>query len=372
MNILSFRSMLLLVMFASLASNAAVPDANSGREYAETVLLLSDREVDLRFGIKSLHKQDTIKPSSLDLLAEIAWAACTGKRPIKPDTLAWIAKTIGKTKQGRYAQLIDDCLGQAKATDKSLIKYLTEAKTALADSPRSNPFTGGVLNLDKVRDNLLKNRKAVPAEPLARKRLESMESGLRMDDVYSRLGAPEKISAMSVSRGKTGFGAVQVRLSDDRIVFHYPGLGEVRFGYDEPTGDWLLADATSEHGLYWLAKEGHFVTASVVITEGDRGDLILITRSLMRQMEPIEITLLDRIADRIYFSQKENDGNMADALARMCKVLAKSGNGKYKQVMREVSETAAHKTLRKYAASTADSLPDTDERQYSPLKGENL
>jgi len=372
MNNLFFRGMLLLAGFASLASHAAVPVAVSGREYAETSLLLSNREVDMRFGIKSLYKQDAIKPFSLDLLAELAWGACSGTRHIKPDTLAWIAKTIGKSKQGRYGQLIDDCLDKTKATDKSLIKYLTEAKMALADASSSDHFVGGNLDLDKVRDDLLKNRKTVPVEPLARKQLESMESGLRMDDVYSRLGAPGHISAMSVPRGKAGFLYVKVRLSDDRIVFHYPELGDVRFGFDNSAGDWILADATSMHGMYWLAKDGRFVNTSVAITEGDSGDLLLITKSLLRQQEPIEDTLFDRIADRIYLSQKESDDSMVKALAHMCKLLGRSDNGKYKQMMREVSETAVHKSLRKYAALAADSLPDTGEQQYNPLKGANL
>jgi len=157
MNNLFFRGMLLLAGFASLASHAAVPVAVSGREYAETSLLLSNREVDMRFGIKSLYKQDAIKPFSLDLLAELALGVCSGTRHIKPDTLAWIAKTIGKSKQGRYGQLIDDCLDKTKATDKSLIKYLTEAKMALADASSSDHFVGGNLDLDKVRDDLLKN-----------------------------------------------------------------------------------------------------------------------------------------------------------------------------------------------------------------------
>jgi len=41
-------------------------------------------------------------------------------------------------------------------------------------------------------------------------------------------------------------------------------------------------------------------------------------------------------------------------------------------MMREVSETAVHRSLRKYAALAADSLPDTGEQQYNPLKGANL
>jgi hypothetical protein len=380
--ILPILSIFLLSGLASLPAVAAEPVTVSGREYAETVLLLSDREADVRFGIKSLHKKDNIKPFGLDLLAEIASADCSGKRKIEPDTLAWIAKTIGKSGQGRYAPLIDDCLAKAwesareRAKDKtrvketSLIRYLTDAQKALAASPRSNPFVGGGMNLDSVRDELKKSRKVVLASVSA-SHFAGVSVGQRLDDVYNRFGAPDKISAMSESRGSAGFLVVKVRLSDDRIVFTYPGLGEIRFGYDDSVNDWVVANASSSQGLHWLAKDGRFVTLSEAIRIGDFDDLNLVRKQLSRQKEPIDNALLDQVADRIYFSQKEEDGSMADVLAHLCKLLGKSGNGKYKQMLREVSETAAHKTLRKYAAQVATTLPDTGDRPYSPLKSAN-
>jgi len=105
------------------------------------------------------------------------------------------------------------------------------------------------------------------------------------------------------------------------------------------------------------------------IANGNREVLLRITASLSKQNEPVDVEILDKVADRIYRSQSETDGGMADTLAHMCKLLGKSKNGKYKQMLREVSEKAAHSTLRKHAAKSADQLPDTGEQQYSPLKG---
>jgi hypothetical protein len=379
MNIPSILIMFFLSGLAGLPAGAAVSDTPTGREYAETILLLSDKEADVRFGIKSLHKKDMIEPSSLDLLAEIASAGCSGKRKVNPDTLAWTAKTIGKSGQGRYAPLIDDCLAKAwesakemakdksKVKETSLIRYLTEAQTALAGSPRSNPFKGGEMNLDNVHDELKKNCKVVPAS-LASTQFAGVASGQRMDEVYNWLGTPDKVGAMAEPRGKVGFMFVKVGLSDDRIVFSYPGLGEVRFGYDKSTKDWVVANASSSQGLHWLAKDGRFVTMNEAITDGEKEDLRLVVKRLSRQIEPINEDILDRIADRIYLSQKENDGKMADALAHLCKLLGKSRNGKYKQLLREVSEKAAHGKLRKHAALAANSLPDSSEAMYEARK----
>ena len=362
----SFRFLVAFFCFASLTANAAIPAGASGREYTETMLLFSDKDFEIRLGAKSLNRQSTKNETMFDVLAEIAWSACSGKRKMHPDTLAWIAKSIGNSKDGRYIPLVDDCL--AKVIEKAPIKYFTEAKMALAGSPTSNPFVGGKLNLDKFRDDIIKNRKKATAESLARPLFNGLKTDQRLEDVYSKLGAPEKISAINVPRGKAGFMYVKIKLSDDRFVFHYPGLGEANFGYDTTTGDWLLVNAKSSNSLYWVESEGRFATQSEVISNGDERDLRQLTKLLMKQRNPIDTSLLDQVADRIYHSRMEQGGDMADTLAHMCKLLGKSKNGKYKQVMREVSEKAAHSTLRKYAGLTADSLADTGEENYVPRK----
>ncbi len=362
----SFRFLLAFFCFVSVAANAAIPAGASGREYTETMLLFSDKDFDIRLGAKSLNRKSTKSEVMFDVLAEIAWSACSGKRKMHPDTLAWIAKSIGNSKDGRYAPLVDDCL--AKVIEKAPIKHFTEAKAALAGSSTSNPFVGGKLDLDKFRDDTIKNRKKAPAEALARTLFEGLKTDQRLEDVYSKLGAPEKISAINVPRGKAGFLYVRIKLSDDRVVFHYPELGEANFGYDTSTGDWLLVNAKSSNGLYWVESEGRFASQSEVISKGDERDLRQVTKLLMKQRNPIDTSVLDQVADRIHHSQMETDGHMADTLAHMCKLLGKSQNGKYKPLMREVSEKAAHATLRKHASLTADLLPDPGEAKYVPRK----
>lgn len=120
---------------------------------------------------------------------------------------------------------------------------------------------------------------------------------------------------------------------------------------------------------YALSSGSQFLSMSDSIATGNREILLRITKSLSQQREPVDITILDRVADRIYSSQMETDSGMADTLAHMCKLLGKSNNGKYKQLLHEISKKAAHKTLRKYAALTASSLPDTNEPQYVPMQG---
>lgn len=361
-----FQLSLVFICFAGISAYAAAPAGVSGREYAETMLLFSSKDFDIRLGAKSLNRKSSKNEVIFDVLAEIAWSACSGKRKMNSDTLAWLAKSIGNTKDGRYAQLVDDCL--AKVTEKAPLKYFTEAKAALAGSPASTPFVGGKLDLDKFRDNIVKNRKQSPPETLARTLFEGLKADQTLNDVYAKLGAPEKISAINVTRGKAGFMHVKVKMSDDRIAFRYPGLGEITFGYDTTDGDWLLVNAKSSNELHWLESEGRFSSKSEVIAHGDEPDLRRVTKLLMKERNPIDISLLDQVADRIHHSQMETDGHMADTLAHMSKLLGKSNNGKYKQFLREVSEKGGHATLRKHAGLAADALPDSAGESYVPKK----
>lgn len=359
----------LLVAFFCLASfgvNAATPVSVSGREYTETMLLLSDKDFDVRLAAKSLNRKNTKNEVIFDVLAEIAWSACSGKRKMNPDTLAWLAKSIGNTLDGRYASLVDDCL--TKLTEKAPIKYFTEAKTALAGSTTTNPFVGGKLDLDKFRDDLVKNRKKNPPETMIRTLFEELKAEQPLNDVYAKLGAPEKIKGINVPRGKVGFMHVKVKMSDDRIVLGYPGLGELTFGYDTTDGNWLLVNAKSSGNLQWLEREGRFATKMDVVSNGDARDLRQLTTTLLKQKNSLDTAILDRVADRIYHSQTETDGHMADVLAHMSKLLRNSKNGKYKQLLQDVSEKAAHATLRKHAGLAANALPDSTGENYVPKK----
>lgn len=115
---------------------------------------------------------------------------------------------------------------------------------------------------------------------------------------------------------------------------------------------------------YAISSGSQSLSMGDSIATGNREVLLRITKSLSKQKEPIDTVLLDRVADRIYSSQAESDGGMADTLAHMCKLLDKSKNGKYKQLLLEVSTKAAHSTLRKYAAQAANSLPESNEPMY--------
>lgn len=336
--------------------------APRGRDYADTMLLTSDSDYDIRMAAKALHRDGAQRPASLDLLAEVVWAACAGKRQLERDALAWAAKAIGASGQARYAALLDYCLG--KVDEAKSIRYLSEARSALPAGGRAS-FAGGRVNLAQVRDQAV--RASQPRSAQATSQFDALRKGQTIDDVYATLGRPDEVRAETITGRKMGHGPVQIRDSRDTIAFAYRGAGTIRFAYDEDKEGWRVADGTSEKDLYWSQRGGRFGTLAEWVATGNETDLIKISERL-RHEERVEREVLDRVADRIYELREDPDDDVSDALAYLCQTLAKSEDGRYRKFLEEVADDAGDKTLRKHARKAARSLPDSDEPAYVPVR----
>ena len=354
---------LVVVLCCSLvpATNAAPPAEIMGREYAETLLLLSQSDFDVRLAAKSLYRAGSERQSMLDLLAEVTWMACAGKRKLHLDAFAWSVKTLGSSEQARYAGLLDFCL--ANMSDEKSQKYLRQARANLQGTAASL-FHGGTLDVAQVRERLQK-RSRPRAAGQAESRFDGVHKGQSLNEIYATFGQPDAVSGVNIPGRAIGHGPVQVRTSRDMIVFDYGGLGAVRFAYDEAGADWLVAEATSDKGLYWSNGGGRFGSFDDFVATGDDGDLREVVK-LLRKRDRIERSTLDRVADRIYQLRVDPDDDLADTLAWLCRILGDSGDGRYKQMLAEVADSGGDKTLRRHAGKAADRLPKTTEPAYVP------
>lgn len=357
----AWLAMLLCGLPLSAAIAVPVP-APGGHEYAETMLLTSESDFDVRLAAKLLYRPGAKRQSSLDLLAEVVWTTCAGKRKMEPDALAWSAKALGASGQARYAALLDYCLG--KVDDAKGVRYLSEARSALPAGGGAS-FAGGRVNLAQVRDQAVRGSRPRSAQVISQ--FDGLRKGQTIDDVYATLGRPDEVRAETLTGRKMGHAYVQIRDSKDVIAFVYRGAGTIRFAFDEDKGGWRVADGTSEKDLYWSQRGGRFGTLAEWVATGNEDDLIKISE-LLRHEERVEREVLDRVADRIYELREDPDDDVSDALAYLCKNLAKSGDGRYKQFLEEIGDTAGDKTLRKHARKAANSLPDSKEPAYVPVR----
>lgn len=357
------RSVFLMLFCSVLLAGPGVASAGelSGYEYSEAMLLLNPTDFDVRLAAKSIHRLSRDRADIMDLVAEVTWTVCSGKRKMDPGTLSWLAKTLGRSKQARYAGLLDACL--SSITDPKTLKYMQQARDAL-EGTATNPFVGGQMDLAAMRARLPQKAGPASRSQLAMQFAE-LHFGQPLNEVYSALGTPTDVSGSNIGGNKVGFIFVKVRTSEDMIVFGYKDIGTINFYYDGDKAIWLLSDASSDKGLLWNWQTGHFGTLSDLIARGGVIDLREVMKRLSTQKN-IDRDTLDHIAERIYRSRNETDGVLADTLAKLCYVIEKTRDGRYKQVLLDVSDTAETSTLRKHSGRVAKNLPDTTDANYVP------
>jgi len=342
------------------------PNHGDGREFAELFLLTNSSDFEFRIAMQSLRRGSLQDRAKMDMLAEILWQSCAGQRQIEnPDSMAWAIKLIGETGNARYSNVIDFCTG--KITHPGPVKYLESSRALLANGTPGSSFVAGQTRLSEIRSATLRNRRPIPPPDELRRRFDGIKTGQTIDEVYLVLGAPEFVTGVSLPRGKAGFLFVRVKLSTDQIQFRYPGVGIARFGFDEGSGRWLLSAGISEiPGRYWIDSRGRFGSILDVAEFGEAADLRLLKKNLAGRNPPTDQELLDRIVDRIYFSQLDSGNELVQALAHLCRLVGDSGNGKYKAVMLKIAESADHRTLRRHAKQAAERLVAAPGNDYLP------
>lgn len=142
------RFVLLFALVFSLPMAYGASHRFTGTNHAVAVLLLSDSDQSIKLAAKSLYRIGSDDPRLLDVLGEVIWNACSDKRQLSSDTLAWLVKAIGKTKRSRFASLLDYCL--SKDNDEKPVGHLQLAKKDLT-TESTDTFEGGRLDITRIR-----------------------------------------------------------------------------------------------------------------------------------------------------------------------------------------------------------------------------
>lgn len=415
----SFRLILLVGLLISLASpSSASAEKLTARDHAIAMLLLGNSDASIKLGGKAVTWFSVQDPQLTDILAEVVWEACSGKRQMDPDTLSWLAKAVGSTKQLRYAEMLGSCL---EADINSHTRgYIVKAKAELSEAS-AEVFKGGVMNLSQVRAGLIQPR------TIGRNQLADQFRKLLKDEAlaeaYSSLGLPDEIGIGTVSASNR----LKPHVWLTALKLTYKGAGQIQFYAEDGVTDWQLDNAVTDSGLMMTGSDGRFYTITELIEHGNAmqlrevGDYLVTRKSLSNEeydaimkrdkapgvpaderlsdslgwleraaledgnashekimtmsllergdglqlrhtgehwlsRDTIDSEVLEAMLARINSSIDTTDDKLADGLAYLCRVIQKSGNTKYGPRMGEISETAHHKTLRKYAGLAAREL----------------
>ena len=359
---MKFRFVTAFFCFYSMTANAILPDDFSFREYSDVMLLLSQSDFDVRMGAKSLYRQDSPRRFVLDLLAEVTWTACSGKRKMDIDTLSWLGKSLGQSKQVRYAELLNYCL--ANASDSKTKKYLEKALDNI-EGRVTKSFGAGILNLEEIRASMpIRGNTAYDKEAV--RQFSEVRIGATLDDIYNSFGFPDSVRGSSLPKGRAGSHFFGISVSEDLLVFTYSNLGSFRFGFDKTKSDWLLVEAASINKFQWVNHHKRIVSFSGLHTASDGMELRKFARLLINQGN-IGVADLDTIAEKIYWSRQDLRNKMPDGLGWLCNVLIKSRDGRYKQVMHDVATSPdTSRRLKKYARKAAKKLPAGSSNIFVP------
>lgn len=412
------RSVLAVLIFSLLLPISGFSSEFSGRNHATAMLLLSDSDQSVKLAGKSLYWFGSDERKLLDVFGEVVWSACSGKRQMDADALAWLAKAIARTTQSRYAGLLDYCLSMP--IDERTKSHITLARQELMSLPLE-PFEGGHVDLAKIRAGLVQPH--LFKQNRLGESFAALSKGMTLAEVYSMLGYPDEVGVATTSPANKS--NPRARLA--ALAITYKEVGTIHFFSEEEQPDWKLDNAMSSKGMLLSSHDGRFADTGDLIAHGNAAQLsevadYLLTRKVLEshifdaivdrvntpvdsmdrglenalawlgkvvfqsgnadyekklvlsllahgngsqlrrvadhllEKDQIENDVLDAAIARISASRDTQDGYLADGLAWLCKVILKSGQVKYSEMMADLSQTAGHKTLRRYARQAAEGL----------------
>lgn len=343
------RSLLILATAALLPAVASAAPARAptparvpleGTEQVESLLLLGN-DADVGAEAKILANRRRPASGLLDLAADVLWRACVKGRALDADTQAWLIRALGHSGDARYWNVLLDCEKKSP-----LDKVATEAGRTLDTLPEGahKQFRGTSLDFDALRAQF-----AAAAAKDAAKRPSSMPLlpfGATLGETLDRLGLPDSVET-----------------HDGIVAAGYGKLGSVGFQPSRDKSGWELS-RTEGAGVDAAAQLRDWLAAA------DSRETPRIARDLIGSAE-YDRKMLDEVARRIWLDLDTADGHRVASLIWLCKVLATSADGRYREFLLDVHDFAESRKLASYAGSAAHRLPDGDPEPYIYRKTPN-
>lgn len=237
-------SLTLMLLVLAAASHARSVEAISATEYSERRLLLGGTDYVVRVGAKSVYYGTDTGRQTLDILAELTWKACLNAGELTQETVAWLAKALGSSRNVRYANVLDHCLSSISndKTKKHVSKARAEIARADVKGMTIKPFRRGALDLKEIKKALFKMEFAASRKNLAA--FKKLAPGQKLENVFSQFGAPDSIKVTNVRAEKADPGLPKAAMRD-RMVLRYNGLGKIYFFFGKKARQWMLEYAES-------------------------------------------------------------------------------------------------------------------------------
>ena len=328
---------LLLSVFSSLTYANLAP-----KENVYAMLLNSQNLQEVKLGAKALHHDLPTSGPLWDLAAYKIWSMNeTGDKTDAEfeDTLSWLVKAIGESKQARYQQLLTQEM--QRSTSKKVSRYFSDALKNI-EGTTATPFNLTEFSLAET----LTPPKTVPA---TQAQFDQIKQGDTLEVVLALLGNPDGVGQYIRSFRRPFIG----RQTFQNLRLSYINLGSMELRYDETHWYVDIKSEQTDADISQVAPEYRDLLSRLVSNDATQ------IRSAAKEAMKIPLTdsaSLDHIAQYIWDNQTTQDDQLADALAWLCKVLNTSQDGRYKEMLITLSQKPINKKITRYAANAANGL----------------
>jgi len=215
-----------------LLSGPALAASTSGQRYIEQLTQGSMHSI--KSAAQSMYNTRETDTEALDVAAEVLLQNYA--RGGDTDTMAWVAKALGRSHNGRYYNVLKEIADNA--SDKKLRKH---AKSALKEvgSSGGEPYVRGSVNLSTAGTRkasapaaAAKKSAPTPAAPATAARgasngLDVLREGMSMQEAYDLVGPPTSSSSRQTGKAWIPFNYKGADLV--RTYALYKGKGRVVF-----------------------------------------------------------------------------------------------------------------------------------------------
>ncbi|TVT68372.1 MAG: hypothetical protein FHP92_20160 [Denitromonas halophila] len=175
--------------------------------------------------------------------------------------------------------------------------------------------------------------------------------------VTEKLGAPNSIEKYSAGVFSN---------SSSTVTYKYDGLGSVLFSSKNAEPEFVVRVAPAlKHLQQGTPIEAKF-DSEVEAQLNSEGSILRYVAKNFYRRDAVDVETLDLIAQKIWSAKSSEDRNTIDAIAWFCRVLEKSNNSRYRDLLEAVSVQAESSKIRKYARSGFELLPDVNVVQFVP------
>ncbi|MEC4728075.1 hypothetical protein HWQ46_21295 [Shewanella sp. D64] len=332
---------LLLVTFSTMSV------ADKSRDVVFGLLLISDNASDNKLAAKDLYHLPPENSELLDLAAWVLMNSATDYNDEEEDTLAWLAKALGASKQARYRDVLIEL--KSKTSSKKLKRYIKGALKEIGDT-QGDGFDLENYDVDKVSKELMALASKAQVSKMG---FLQINVGSSLEDVLNKLGEPNSVGQYVRSSYRPFLG--NLRLQNLRIT--YLNAGSMEFSLNSNV--WVLKNAFTQSKV----DTANLAPAELALVSQLLSSDYNLVRKSAREAIATKLTnpaALDQVAQRVWQLRDIDDKGMGDAMAWLCKVLAASGNGRYHDVLNKLYEQAGNKKIVKYAKSSKKKLTPTE------------